>query len=89
MFGPPNYIITKNSIDNYWYNRIPYYTFEPKKIYYITYIKYILNQQDTMKTNTTINISGGIFTYTPPEIIPITLAQGTACIGGNKVILNE
>jgi hypothetical protein len=92
LFGPPNYIITKNSIDDYWYNRIPYYTFEPNILYYITDFvnKTIYNakQSSFMNKNTNI-IQGGIYIYVEPEEIPISLADGVASIAGNNFVINE
>ena len=94
LFGPPNYLITQNSIDAFWYNRIPYYTYEPNTLYYITDImnKNIDSITDTKNVNTNKNVTnkfGGIYTFVEPEIFPISLAQGVSSIGGNNVILNE
>jgi hypothetical protein len=90
LFGPPNFNFTKNPIDNYWYNRLVYYTFEPKTMYYITKIDITRNNKVVNNTNINTNRTG-IYTYTPPEIleIPITLAQGISSIGGDKVIISE
>jgi hypothetical protein len=91
LFGPPNFDFTKNPIDNYWFNRLVYYTFEPKTMYYITKIDITRNNSVVNTKNENMNIRAGIYIYTPPEIstIPISLAQGISSIGGDKVIVSE
>ena len=95
LFGPPNQLITQNYIDGFWYNRIPYYTFEPNSLYYITEFvnKVLLNTQNVIENEiqhkNNISRFGGIYTFIEPEAVSITLAQGVSSIGGNNVIINE
>jgi hypothetical protein len=92
LFGPPNYIITKNNIDDYWYNRIPYYTFEPNILYYITDFvnKTIFNVKQSALMNKNTNfIQGGIYIYVEPEEISISLAEGVSSIAGSNFNIDE
>ena len=73
LFGPPNYNITKNPIDKYWYNRLAYFMYEPKMLYYITNIE---------NANTT---RAGIYQTISMPNIDISLKEGISSISGNNM----